>query len=92
MQTKTFNGMRIEEADTNIHSMVDLAALGSERKRVFSQKLSKVKTLRINFADFWDILSQAFIRTPNITFERHKLLNRRQRVRERLEQFWGSLA
>ena len=32
------------------------------------------------------------MRKTNITFERHKLLNRKQRDRESLEQFWGALA
>ena len=32
------------------------------------------------------------MRKTNVTFERHKLLNRKQRDRESLEQFWGALA
>ena len=37
-------------------------------------------------------LSIAFVRKTSVTFERHKLLNRKQRDRESLEQFWGALA
>ena len=33
-----------------------------------------------------------FVRTTNITFERHKFLNRKQKLRKNLEQFWGILA
>ena len=32
------------------------------------------------------------MRKTNVTFESHKLLNRKQRDRESLEQFWGALA
>ena len=48
--------MRMEEAGKKARSMLYLA-LGSDSKRVYSQKFSKVKILRINFAEFWDSLN-----------------------------------
>ena len=38
------------------------------------------------------ILATAFVRKTNVTFEKHKFLNRKQRDRESLEQFLGVLA
>ena len=51
-----------------------------------------MKVLQISFKEFWEFLAIAFVRKTNITCERHKLLNRKQRDRESLEQFWGALA
>ena len=90
-ETKKFNGMRIEEADKKLRSVLYLA-LGNEGKRIFGQKFTKVKVLHISFKQFWEFLAIAFVRKTNVTFERHKLLNRKQRDRESLEQFWGALA
>ena len=90
-ETKKFNGMRIEEADKKLRSVLYLA-LGNEGKRIFGQKFTKVKVLQISFKEFWEFLAIAFVRKTNVTFERHKLLNRKQRDRESLEQFWGALA
>ena len=61
LETKTFNGKRMEDADKKIGSMLYLA-LGGEDKRFFSQKFSKVKIPRITFTESWDFLTQAFIR------------------------------
>ena len=90
-ETKKFNGMRLEEADKKTRSVLYLA-LGNEGKRIFGQKFTKVKILQISFKEFWEYLATAFVRKANVTFERHKLLNRKQRDRESLEQFWGALA
>ena len=90
-ETKKFNGMRLEEADKKLRSILYLA-LGNEGKKIFGQKFTRVKVLQISFKEFWENLSVAFVRKINITFERHKLLNRKQRDRESLEQFWGALA
>ena len=90
-ETKKFNGMRLEEADKKLRSVLYLA-LGNEGKRIFGQKFTKVKILQISFKEFWDFLAIAFVSKTNVTFERHKLLNRKQRDRESLEQFWGALA
>ena len=90
-ETKKFNGMRLEEADKKLRSILYLA-LGNEGKKIFGQKFTRVKGLQISFKEFWENLSTAFVRKTNITFERHKLLNRKQRDRESLEQFWGALA
>ena len=90
-ETKKFNGKRLEEADKKLRSVLYLA-LGNEGKRIFGQKFTKVKVLQISFKEFWDSLAIAFVRKTNVTFERHKLLNRKQRDRESLEQFWGALA
>ena len=48
--------------------------------------------MQISFKEFWDFLAIAFVRKTNATFERHKLLKRKQRDRESLEQIWGALA
>ena len=90
-ETKKFNGMRLEEADKKLRSILYLA-LGNEGKKIFGQKFKRVKVLQISFKEFWENLSVAFVRKTNITFERHKLINRKQRDRESLEQFWGALA
>ena len=90
-ETKKFNRMRIEEADKKLRSVLYLA-LGNEGKRIFGQKFTKVKVVQISFKEFWEFLAIAFVRKTNVTFERHKLLNRKQRDRESLEQFWGALA
>ena len=83
LERKTFKGMRMEEPDKKTSSVLYLA-LGIKGKRVFSQNFSEVKIVRIVFAEFWDFLNRAFITKPNVTFERHKLLRRRQKDRERL--------
>ena len=67
-------------------------ALGNEGKRIFGQNFTKVKILQISFKEIWDFLAIAFVRKTNVTFERHKLLTRKQRDRESLEKFWGALA
>ena len=90
-ETKKFNEMRLEEADKKLRSVLYLA-LGNEGKRIVGQKFTKVKVLQISIKEFWDSLAIAFVRKKNVTFERHKLLNRKQRDRESLEQFWGALA
>ena len=83
--------MRLEEADKKLRSILYLAH-GNEGKKIFGQKFTRVKVLQISFKEFWENLSIAFVRKTNITFERHQLLNRKQRDRESLEQFWGALA
>ena len=83
--------MRFEEADKRLRSILCLA-LGNEGKKIFGQKLTRVNILQISFKEFWENVFVAFVRKTNVTFERHKLLNRKQRDRESLEQFWGALA
>ena len=90
-ETKKFNGMRLEEADKKLRSILYLA-LGNEGKKIFSQKFTRIQVLQISFKEFWGNLSLAFVRKINVTFEKHKLLNRKQRDRESLEQYWGALA
>ena len=89
-EKRKFNGMRRTEADKKLRSILFLA-LGSEGKRVFTQKNPRVKILAISFSEFWTLLDAAFNKPPNITFERYKLLNRKQKGRESYEQFWGAL-
>ena len=67
-------------------------ALGAEGKRVFAQKHPRVKVLGISFKEFYELLESAFIKPTNITFERYKLLSRKQKDRESCEQFWGELS
>ena len=52
IETKTFNRMRMEEADKKIRSLLYLS-LWSEGKRMFVQKFTKVKILWTKFANFW---------------------------------------
>ena len=89
-EKRKFNGMRRTKADKKLRSILFLA-LGSEGKRVFSQKNPRVKILAITFSEFWNLLDAAFNKPPNTTFERYKLLNRKQEHRESYEQFWGAL-
>ena len=60
-ETKKFNGMRLEEADKKLRSILYLA-LGNEGKKIFGQKFTRVKVLRISFKEFWEKLSTAFVR------------------------------
>ena len=90
-ETKKFNDMRLEEADRKLRSILYLA-LGNEGMKKFGQQFTRVKVLQISSKDFWENLSLAFVRKTNVTFERHNLLNRKQRDRESLEQFWAALA
>ena len=83
--------MRIEEALKKLRSILHLA-LGNEGKKIFGQKFTRVKILQISFEEFWEYASIAFVRKTNVTFERHKLLNRNQRDSKSLEQCWGALA
>ena len=83
--------MRIDEDDKKLQWILYLA-LENEGKRFFGPKFTNVTILQISFKEFWEFLETAFVRKKNVTFERHKLLNRKQRDRESLEQFWGSLA
>ena len=83
-ETKKVNRMRIEEADNKLRSIIYLA-LGNEGKPIFGQKFTKVKNIS-NFLhrekEIWENLATAFVRKTNVTFERHKLLNRKQGDRE----------
>ena len=66
--------MRIEEADKKRLSVLYLAH-GNEGKKIFSQKFTQVQILLISFKEFWEILSVAFMRKANVTFERPDFLN-----------------
>ena len=50
-ETKKFNGMRLEEADKKLRSILYLA-LGNEGKKIFGQKFTRVKDLQISFKEF----------------------------------------
>ena len=91
-EKRKFNRMRRTEADKKLRSIFLFLALGSEGNRVFTQKNPRVKILAITFSEFWTLLDAAFNKPPNTTFERYKLLNRKQKDRESYEQFWGALA
>ena len=80
-QTKKFNGMRFEEPDKKLRSILYLA-LGNEEKKIFGQKFTRVKILQISFKEIWENLSIAFVRKTNVTFERPNLLDRKQKERE----------
>ena len=59
---------------------------------ILLKKFCKCQSLSGKFCRTLVSLNQVFIRKPNVTFERHKLLSRRQRDSESLEPFWGALA
>ena len=82
--------MRRTKENKKLRSILILD-LGSEGKRVFTQKNPRVKILAIIFSEFWTLLNAAFNKPPTTTFERYKLLNRKQKDRESYEQFWGAL-
>ena len=82
--------MRRYEADKKGRSTLYLA-LGAEGKRVFAQKHPRVKVLGISFKEFFELLEAAFIKPTIITFERYKLINRKQKDRESYEQVWGKI-
>ena len=84
-EKRNLNGMRRTEADQKLRSILILA-LESEEKRVFTQKNPRVKISAISFTEFWTLLDAAFNKPPNTTFERHNLLNRKQKDRESLEK------
>ena len=79
-----------QEADEKLRS-ISFLALGSEGKRVFTQKDPRVKILAISFTEFWTLLDAAFNKPPNTLFERYKLLNRKQKDPESYEKIWGAL-
>ena len=91
VEKRKFGGMRRYEADKKVRSILYLA-LGAEGKRVFAQKHPSVKVLGISFKEFSDLLEFAFIKSTSMTFERYKLLSRKQKDRESYEQFWGALS
>ena len=90
-EKRKLRGMRRYEADKKVRSIPYLA-LRAEGKRVFSQKHPRVKFLAISFKDFFDLLEAAFIKPTNITFERFKLLSRKQKDRKSYKQLWGALS
>ena len=65
-EKRKFNGMRQTEADKKLRSILFLA-LGSEGKRVFTQKNPRVKILAISLTQFWTLLDAAFNKPPNTT-------------------------
>ena len=90
-EKRKFRGMRIYEANKKVRSNLVLA-LGAEAKRVFAQKHPRVKVLGISFKEIFNLLETVFIKPTNITFERYKLLSRKQNDRESYEKFWGALS
>ena len=64
-ETKKFNGMRLEEAEKKLRSILYLA-LGNEGKKIFGQKFTRVKDLQISFKEFWENLSLAFVRKTQV--------------------------
>ena len=85
-EKRKFGGMRRYEADKKVRPILYLA-LRAEEKRVFAQKHPRVKVLGISFKEFFELLEAAFIKPTSITFERYKLLSRKQKNRESYEQF-----
>ena len=75
---RKFGGMRRYEADKKVRSILYLA-LGAEGKRVFAQKNPRLKVLGISFKEFYELLESTFMKSTNITFERYKLLSRKQK-------------
>ena len=88
-EKRKFGGMRRYKADKKVRSILYLA-LGAEAKIIFAQKHPRVKVLGISFKEFYELLESAFIKPTNITFERYKLLSRKQKDRESYKKFWGA--
>ena len=89
-EKRKFGGTRRYEADKK--RSIFFLALGAKGKRVFAQKHSRVKVPAISFKDFFDLIETVFLKPTNISFERYKLLSRKQKDRESYEQFWGALS
>ena len=62
-EKRKFNGMRRTEADKKLRSILFLV-LGSEEKKVFSQKNPRVKILTISL-EFWTLLDPSFNKPHN---------------------------
>ena len=90
-EKRKINGMRRTEAYKKLRSVLFFSSREQKKKGVFTQKNPRFKILAISFTEFWTLLDAAFNKTPNTTFERYKLLNRKQKDRESYEQFWGAL-
>ena len=50
--TKRFNGMRFEEADKRLRSILCLA-LGNKEKKIVGQQFTRVNILQVSFKEFW---------------------------------------
>ena len=80
--------MKRAEADKKLRSILFLV-LGNEDKRVFSLKNPGVNFLSISFYPTPE--ASFFYKPRNVTFERYKLSNRKQKYKESFEKFWGTL-
>ena len=90
-EKRKFVGMRRHEANKKVSSILYLA-LGAEAKRLFAQKHPGVKVLGISIQEFHELPESVFIKPTIITFERYKLLSRKQKDRGSCEKFWGALS
>ena len=73
---KQFNELRTEEAENKFRSILYLA-LGNEEKRIFGQKFTRVQIVQTCCEEFWENLETIFVRKTNVTFKKHKILNKR---------------
>ena len=87
-EKRKLGGMSRNEADKNVRWILYLAQ-GAERKGVCFTKVSKVEKVSSSFKKLFNLLVAEFVKPANITFERYKLLSRKQKDRESYEQFWG---
>ena len=83
--------MRRNEADKKSDPS-PLVGPMSQRGRLFPQNFTRVKVLSMSFKEFFDLLGAAVVNSANKTFERYKLLSRKQKNRDFFEQFWGALS
>ena len=80
----------LEICDPKASSLMYLS-LGTERRQVFSSKISTTNLDEFSTRSLWDILNETFTRVHNITFDRYLLLTRKQQKGEPIEKFYGHL-
>ena len=81
-----YNGIQMGDIDKKLNSQLYLA-VGKEEQKCFSHKNPGKRKLGIKFAKFWDWLKTTFTVTTNLTYERYKFFDRRQKDHESQEKF-----
>ncbi len=80
----------MEDADDKAVSTLYIM-LGLEGRRQLIQRFPHVQLSELHFHELWDYLDQDFLVERNITVERVKILSRRKRPPETLEQCHAAL-
>ena len=77
-------------ADRKTVSLIYLS-IGVEGRRILNCKNPHLMIDTLTTVDFWKIVEEAFIRSRNITFDRHVFLITKQLRGETVEHFYGKL-